>query len=88
MYLKDFCDANANIAACRCDYFAFCYGNAARVKGKRIVRAGVKLNNFAAPYFDKATDADFGFTQNGAYFHIYIAPNVAHLKISSLSPIA
>ena len=80
MYLKDFCDANTDIATWGCDYFAFCYGNTSRVKSYGIVSAGVKLNNFAAPYFNKATDTDFGFAQNGAYFHIYVASNVAHLK--------
>ena len=76
-YLRN---ANADVAAFGGDYFSLCYGYASGVKSKRVVRAGVKLDNFAAPYFDKATYADFGFTQNGTYFYINIATNVAHFK--------
>ena len=76
-YLRN---ANADIAALGGDYFSLCYGYAARVKGKGVVRAGVKLDNLATSYFDKAAYADFGFAQNGTYFYINIATNVVHLK--------
>jgi hypothetical protein len=75
-YLRN---ANADIATLGGDYFSLCYGYAARVKGKGVARAGVKLDNLAASYFDKAAYADFGSTQNGTYFYINIATNVVHL---------